>query len=358
MTQRKIRSRQFAPWLCLLVGIATAAVAHAQDGWKQAAPFPAPSEELLGATANGKLYVLAGLTSAPEWHPRGYVYEYDPATSQWTAKKHMPLPAHHVAFVGYYGKIYGFGGFVAPESGPSGWKPIDNAWEYDPVSDTWKALAPMPQNRGAGAAAAVNGKIYVIGGVELAPGSKDGVIRITAGAWPHHAVGTNEEYDIASNTWRERSPMPTARDHLAVAAVNGKIYAIGGRLGSAFSFSSSPTDVVEEYDPATDSWGNVKAKMPTPRSALAWGVYNGRIYVAGGEMQDRRMSAAFRAVEAYDPALDEWFVMPSMPRGRHGMAGGVLGDSLHLVSGDLQASGTGIPESTSEHDVMRLSGLK
>jgi N-acetylneuraminic acid mutarotase len=358
MAQRKCFSRQLMPWLCLLMGMTTGTAAHAQDGWKQAAPFPAPSEEVLGATANGKLYVFAGITSAPEWHPRGYVFEYDPATNQWTRKKPMELPSHHVAFTGYNGKIYGFGGFVAPESGPSGWKPINDAWEYDPVSDIWKALAPMPEKRGAAAAAAVNGKVYVVGGVELAPGSKDGVIRNAPGAWPHHAVGTVEEYDIASNTWRKRSSMPTARDHLAVAAVNGKIYAIGGRLGSAFSGPSSPTDVVEEYDPATDTWGNVKAKMPTPRSALAWGVYNGRIYVAGGEMQDRRMSAAFRAVEAYDPARNEWFVMPSMPRGRHGMAGGVLGDSLHLVSGDLQSSGTGIPESTPEHDVLQLSDFK
>ena len=30
-----------------------------------------------------------------------------------------------------------------------------------------------------------------------------------------------------------RSPMPTARNHILAAAVNGKIYAIGGRLGSA-----------------------------------------------------------------------------------------------------------------------------
>jgi len=40
-------------------------------------------------------------------------------------------------------------------------------------------------------------------------------------------------------------------------------------LGAAFVGVSSPTDVVEEYDPATDQWGVVKARMPTPRSAVA-----------------------------------------------------------------------------------------
>ncbi|HVB32943.1 MAG TPA: kelch repeat-containing protein [Patescibacteria group bacterium] len=358
MGQRNTYFRYCVRGVCLLTAFAMAAAAYAQQGWKQAAPFPAPSEELQGATANGKLYVFAGLTELPQWRPKGYVYEYDPATNQWTKKKPMALPAHHVVFVGYKGKIYAFGGFVAPKTGPSGWKPINNSWEYDPATDTWKALAPMPSKRGGGAAAVVDGKIYVIGGVELAPGSKEGVIHLGLDAWPSHAVGTNEEYDIATNTWRERSPMPTARNHLAVAAVNGKIYAIGGRLGSAFSLTASPTDIVEEYDPATNIWGNVMARMPTPTSGLTWGVYKGCIYVAGGEAQNWQMTAAFRAVEAFDPALNEWFVLPSLARARAGMAGGVIGDTLHLVSGDLQSAGTGIRQSTAEHDVLNLSRVQ
>jgi len=344
--------------LSIMLAIAQGTPAQAQGGWQQGTPFPSPSEELLGSGANGKMYAFAGLTQAPEWRPKGYVYEYDPETKAWAEKKKMALPAHHVAFTEYSGKIYAFGGFVAPNATPSGWVPIDNSWEYDPKNDTWKALASMPGKRGAAVAAALNGKIYVIGGAALVPGSSETVIRNTPTAWPHHAVGTVQEYDIASNTWRERSPMPTARNHLAVGAVNGKIYAIGGRLSSAFSSPSSPTDVVEEYDPATDIWTNTKTKMPTPRSALAWGVYNGRIYVAGGEFQDSRMAGAFRAVEAYEPATNRWYVLPSMPRGRHGMAGGIVGDEFHLVSGDLQSSGSGIPQSARDHDVLRLSDYK
>jgi N-acetylneuraminic acid mutarotase len=355
-----MHSRKAIPWflvsgIFLASALALSATAYAQQVWKQAAPFPAPAEELLGVTAGGKLYVLTGITPMPQWHPMGLVYEYDPATNQWTKKKPMALPAHHVMLVGYHGIIYVFGGFVAPKTGPPGWKPINNSWAYNPVTDTWKALAPMPSRRGAGAAAVVNGKIYVIGGVEPAPGPKEEVIRLGLNTWPSHAVGTNEEYDIATNTWRERSPMPTARNHLAVAAVGGKIYAIGGRVGSAFVLSSSPTDIVEEYNPATNMWGNVMARMPTPSGGLAWGVYKGCIYVSGGEMQSWQMTGVFRFVEAFDPALNQWFVLPSLARARVGMAGGIIGDTLHLVSGDLQSAGTNLPQSSAEHDVLNLS---
>ena len=54
---------------------------HAQGKWVKLAPFPEPSEELLGASAAGKLYVFAGL--APGWKPKGLVYEYDPASDKW-----------------------------------------------------------------------------------------------------------------------------------------------------------------------------------------------------------------------------------------------------------------------------------
>jgi N-acetylneuraminic acid mutarotase len=95
--------------------------------------------------------------------------------------------------------------------------------------------------------------------------------------------------------------------------------------------------------------------MPTARSALAAGTYNGRIYVAGGEFQDPKMMATFRAVEAYDPARNAWTTIPSLPVSRHGLAGGMIGSRFYVVGGDVQSSGTGVHVSTAEHDAMDLS---
>lgn len=318
--------------------------------WVKRAPFPEPSEELVGVSAGGKFYVFGGL--GPGWIPQGFVYEYDPASDKWTKKQPMALPAHHVAFTELNGKCYAFGGFVPPESGPPAWVPINNGWEYDPANDSWKALASMPSKRGSAVAAAVNGKIYVIGGAALHPGSNEPALYP---ARPHRSVGTVEEYDPNTNTWSERSSMPTARNHAAIGAVNNKIYVIGGRLGSAFIFTASNTNVVEEYDPATDQWGLVKARMPTERSGGAWAVYKGRIYVAGGEHQDGHLMAAFRALEAYDPATNTWLELSMMPMPRHGLAGAVVGNRLHLASGDIQSAGiTGMHVVTNSHAVFEL----
>ncbi len=326
---------------------AAAPSAYAQAKWEKLAPFPEPAEEILGAAAGGKMYVFAGLI--PFWKPKGLVYEYDPATDHWTKKNPMALPSHHVAFTEFHGKIYAFGGFVYPTSGPAAWLPINNSWEYDPAADTWKSLAPMPSKRGSPVAAAVGNKIYVIGGVSLLPGSNETALGFNT---PQASVGTVEEYDPATNAWSEKSSMPTPRNHTTAGVVNGKIYVIGGRVGAAFISAATDISVVEEYDPATDKWSAPRSRMPTARSALGSGVYNGRIYVAGGEFQDPHMMATFRSVEAYDPATDSWTIMPSMPVSRHGLAAGVIGNKLILVGGDVQSSGSGVNVSTSEVDAL------
>lgn len=315
---------------------AAPAAPTAANPWVTLAPFPDPSEELLGATAGGKLYVFAGL--APGWKPKALAFEYDPANNTWTKKKPMALASHHVALASLGDKIYAFGGFKYPDSGPAAWQPIDNAWEYDPAADEWKALAPMPSKRGAAAAAVVNGKIYVIGGAGVMSGSTEVVIHP---ARRHMVMGNVEEYDPTTNSWRARTALPTPRNHHVVAAVAGKIYVIGGRIGAAFITSGSNTDVVEAYDPATDTWSRPLDRMPSPRSAVGWGVWNNRIYVAGGEGQNRSSLAAYRAVEAYDPALNQWKIMPSMPNPRHGLGVGVIGDRLYTVSGDAQSASSG-----------------
>jgi N-acetylneuraminic acid mutarotase len=348
MTHSQALNRHVRLVPAVLALLLLAPSAYSQMKWTKIANFPEPSEEILGSAAGGKMYVFAGLI--PLWHPKGLVYEYDPASDKWTKKNPMALPSHHVAFTEYNGKIYAFGGFVYPQSGPAAWVPIDNSWEYDPATDTWKALAPMPMKRGAALAAAVNGKIYVVGGATTR-GPNATEINFTL---PQMVLGNVEEYNPETNSWAEKTPMPTPRNHAAIGVVDGKIYVIGGRVGAAFIALSQDISAVEEYDPASDTWSPPKARMPTARSALAAGTYGGRIFVAGGEYQDTTLTAAFRAVEAYTPATNTWATLPPLPVSRHGLAGAMIGNRFYVVGGDVQSSGTGMEVSTPESEYIEL----
>lgn len=313
--------------------------------WMKLAPFPEPTWEMDGAVSNGKLYLFAGITNAygglASWTPNRLVYEYDPATDRWTKKKPMPLPLHHIALAEYQDRIYCFGGFKPPESGPDAWVPIDNAWAYHPGDDTWSAIAPLPAKRGAASAAVVNGKIYVAGGACHPKGTGAATLPLA----PHVSTGRVDEYDPATNTYRQKAPMLTARNHHMLEMVNNKLYAIGGRVGSSNIWFANKIDLVEEYDPALDTWVPAKARMPVPRSSMTAAAHNGLIYVAGGE--------GVSSVEAYDPATDKWMPVAEMQVPRMGTAGAILGDRFHIVSGHVRtANGS---EAVADHDALQLT---
>src|SRR3984957_11368355 len=103
--------------LALAALVLTLPAAQAQGKWVSLPPFPEPHEEVIGQGANGKMYVFAGLVSAPVWLPVGMVYEYDPPANKWTKKKPMALPAHHLALTEMNGRIYVFGGFTEGKIG-------------------------------------------------------------------------------------------------------------------------------------------------------------------------------------------------------------------------------------------------
>ncbi|MBT0159506.1 hypothetical protein G4O51_05930 [Candidatus Bathyarchaeota archaeon A05DMB-2] len=165
--------------------------------------------------------------------------------------------------------------------------------------------APMQQARSGLGVAAVNGKIYAIGGSTqsgFAPGVHGSVVygNINIGSF----VGTNEEYDPATDTWTFRKPMPTPRIAFAIAVYRNKIYCIGGR-SIAGSTSGGYTGVNEVYDPTTDTW-ETKAPMLTARGWLTAAVVNGKIYLIGGYPNGTLN-------EVYDPVTDLWTTKASIP---------------------------------------------
>jgi N-acetylneuraminic acid mutarotase len=358
-----------AVMMASLVVVATASAQMPTSPWKKGAPFPEPDEELYGVAANGKLYVIGGWNDGKAG---GVTYEYDPATDKWTKKQPMPKPAHHAALAAANGKIYVMGGFVAPSDTalPLGaaWQPIDNAWQYDPATDSWKSLPPVPTKRGSAVAVEAGGKIYTIGGATTMEGrvlddsrgrleSKDPFFTAFG---PSRVLSVNEVYDPATNKWETRAPMSVPRNHAFSAAVNGKIYVIGGRTGQGFILTATNTDVVEEYDPLSDSWNAPKERMPTARSGGVSGTDGRFIYVAGGEVTTQQLVGAFRAIEAYDPLTNSWSKLPPMPMPRHGAAGAVIGNRFHLVSGMIQSAGAlvfldpSLATHTVAHDILEL----
>ncbi|MBI2178997.1 MAG: hypothetical protein HYU38_11795, partial [Candidatus Tectomicrobia bacterium] len=71
--------------VCFSAGSATA---QPWAPWKTMAPAPDGEEEVFGAVAGGKVYLMGGIK--PLWKPIGLVLEYDPQANKWGQKKPMP----------------------------------------------------------------------------------------------------------------------------------------------------------------------------------------------------------------------------------------------------------------------------
>jgi len=125
--------------------------------------------------------------------------------------------------------------------------------------------------------------------------------------------------------WEYTAPMPTAREGLAVAAVGGKIYAIGGKNHSGYN----ALDIVEIYNTSTHNW------IPGPplhhrRIYAAAAVYNGKIFVFGG----RDGMWMVNQVEMLDPAFGYWVEVGDMCS-REGLSATTMGDSIIVLGGKI-----------------------
>ncbi|MFQ5551501.1 MAG: carboxypeptidase regulatory-like domain-containing protein, partial [Gemmatimonadales bacterium] len=108
------------------------------------------------------------------------------------------------------GLIYVVGGFKPSGGGAAAETAVER---YDPSTDSWTTVAPLPAGVNHAGLAAVGGKLYLVGGYGGATFTGTDIVRI---------------YDPATDGWTMGASLPSARGALAVAVLDGKIHAIGG----------------------------------------------------------------------------------------------------------------------------------
>ena len=211
--------------------------------------------------------------------------------SLWNPLTPMPTARSDLGVAVVDGKIYAIGGL-------SGDSPVSNNEQYDPVANSWTVEMPMPTARSGFAIAAYNEKIYVIGG------------KVGNGF-----VGNNEVYDPSTNTWETKSSMPTPRSDLTATAVNDKIYLIGGKEYSNTNPYAAQSNINEVYDPANDSW-ITKTSIPTAVYGYGSAAINEKIYIVGGSQtvtSQQQSGASVDANQVYDPQANNWTSAANLP---------------------------------------------
>lgn len=141
---------------------------------------------------------------------------------------------------------------------------------------TWTSGAPLPSARQGAVAAAIGGRIYVVGGYDC-----------------RNHLNNLDIYDPETNTWESGPPMAQARYEAACGVIGGKLYVVGG-MADYRSLSS-----LEIFDPETNTWTTGPA-MPTARFSLSAAVIGNKMYVVGGLPDPTPVR--YDVLEIFDPA--------------------------------------------------------
>jgi N-acetylneuraminic acid mutarotase len=148
-------------------------------------------------------------------------------------------------------------------------------------------------------------------------------------------TGRVEVYDTRRDTWSDAAPLPVAMNHPNVATVGAKVYVLGGLSGGA-SWQALRDSFV--YDPRVDRWTRLPS-MPAgiALGSAAMGVHGPRIYLAGGMRtlvpSPGGLQDTVDTVSSYDVATGRWEALPSLPQARDHVGGAVVGTRLYVLGG-------------------------
>jgi non-specific serine/threonine protein kinase len=287
------------------VATATATTGPGAVAWRRIADIPTPRSEVAAAAFRNVVFVVGGFGGAN-------VAETF-AAGRWSAAPAYPLAVDHAMAAGVDTQgapgLYVFGGNV---------NGIPTARSFRWFPDVgWREIAAMPGPRAQGAAVTLGDRIYLVGG---AAGDR--------------LVAPTYVYDTTNDRWSQRASIPTPRDHLAGAALDGRACAIGGRKLSMLQNLAS----FECYDPVGDVWAKLP-DAPTARGGVGAAVIGSRLYFLGGE----RPAGTFKEVEIYDSVTGGWSKGPDLPNARHGLGVVAVGSTLFVMSGGPTPGGSQTP---------------
>ncbi len=300
----------------------------AEGNWTRKADMPTARSLFSTAVVDGKIYVIGGEVDKIGEMSIAKVERYDPKTDTWEPKADMPTARVNVTTAVVNEKIYVIGGakkhkIKKGEDFSYRLTELSTVEMYDPVTDTWTQKSDMPTPRST-RTCVLAGKIYAIGGSAI------GLLVREREPW---RLKTVEVYDPATDTWRKSQSLLHARDGLTTTVVDGKIYAIGGTGWPQIPAHPGPfLASVEVFNPKTHRWGPT-AKMPAPKSGHTASAMNGKIYIIGGGFRGNGPFMYLSTIEIYDPQTDKWTQVPDMPVGKFGHAAEVINGKIYILGG-------------------------
>jgi hypothetical protein len=288
--------------------------------WETLPPLAVPrARPVAAAGSDGRVYVFGGatrVTGATRSTETTSVEIFDPGVGRWTFGMSIPgaATARAAAVTSSNGRIYLFN-----RSG-------GRVYVYDPAARAWTRGPSVPSGRSVVGASAGPGRlISVVTYLGVTPNwlytldpltgrwrSRGPTSYLAPVAWDAAGIGyvvsTTRALAVESDTARShpRAPTPIVMGGTQAAqGPRGQVWSVGYAFvnPSGARTSESLTQVVQAYDPATDSWA-LGPPPPHARGLTAVVGIGDRLYVIGGRPSSTVGSAEVLVVDAIQPAGD------------------------------------------------------
>lgn len=283
-----------------------------RQGW----PFPVFSNAL--AAVNGKLYSIGGLSDISGSSTSlviTTITEIDPILYTCTTKATLPVGFSSPRLAVLNNKIYIFNGAYLTSGG---WGINTSIYEYDPAANTVKTLGSLPNNgMYVYGVAEYNGKIYV-GGIYNDPYSLAKEIFT---------------YQPVDNSWAKITDVPSPRTSISFQALDGKLYYAGGTIYTRFSTAPIYTDV-DVYDLSDGTWSKA-APMNNPRMSFTFLKNAGKLVAIS---DTRYGNDLFLNMDEYDPVLNTWTVVGTVPNDHQKGGVGIVNDRMYFAGGYIASA--------------------
>ncbi|QSZ37398.1 hypothetical protein DSL72_009496 [Monilinia vaccinii-corymbosi] len=301
--------------------------------WHTLPPIPIyPRQEHSTVYIYPYIYILGGVIASPSnsttdsFPTTTLVQRYSLFTQTWSSAADLPIPLKHINAAAINGRIYVFGG-LSPSN--KIWIASRATFAYDPVTDSWARHNDIPSGLEVGGATVtvIGNTMYLAGGLkwlDLSQSFQPTVDLFTA-------------WNVGTQVFKPLPVLPAPRDHAGVGwvASTGALYVLGGRafghdnvVNTTFLFSFQ-----------TLTWREV-AKMPTARGGVASAMIDNLIFVMGGEGNpDPNSHGVFSQNEAYDTNTDTWREYAEMDVPRHGTSAVAIGNMIYVPGGGIAEGG-------------------
>ncbi|XP_044755290.1 kelch-like protein 26 [Coccinella septempunctata] len=262
--------------------------------WKHLTKIPHVEQCNFGtAVLNNDLFVIGGCFNQfmqENVHPFGF--KYNTLHNKWTTLSPMKVERCRFSLNVVEGKMYAVGGVTEVEEFGSN---VTCTCEcYDPASDEWTMIEPLPiyltQHGGATYEQTTTSKLFICGGIE-----RDST----------HCQNSMYCYDLQADKWTPCAPMLTPRADHVVLSIDNFLYVCGGWQEDIETGARTLVDTIDVYDVEKDCW-SVKTRVPTPRFHAGIVSIFRKIYFIGGFHCDAMFDKNTAAIECYDIENDFW----------------------------------------------------